>query len=54
MVTSTDEEFLLYVTTHYNSILNTSKPFGEYIEFKNRYYELISKRPLDISKCNNF
>ena len=54
MVNEGEESFLLYINTHYNNILNISKQFGEYSEFKNRYSELISKKPLDKLKCDIF
>lgn len=49
-----ENDFLLYVNMHYNTILTTSKQFGEYVGFKNRYHELTSKKPLNKDECEIF
>jgi len=49
-----DDNFLLYVNTHYSNILNISRQSGEYIEFKDKYEELISKNTLNKPECDSF
>ncbi len=49
-----EENSFSYYSYHYNIILKVSSQFGDYTEFKNRYQQIISKKPIDEQVCTKF